>query len=1790
LRKTEVYPVLLTILIILSIGFQNYPSARASPSYSPGVAAGDTITYGLVSINSTASIPTFDKNLTSIQDKINNVNLATNTVNASLSFNYSNGTTRTQILTGTTDTAAGNLYPYILAGGLAAGDTIYKPNFGYIGSPLINETVNRLYAGAVRPVNVVNETYNYGYSASLVFYIDQATGFLVEVFVNETLPYPTPSILSLHFKATATNAWSPETGPDFTVDATPRPAGQAYLGGSTSFQLELGSINNFTGTIQLTTSLRPSNATHPPILSINPSTITLSKQALNSNSLLNVATNTTTTLGVYIITVNATSNTVNHQTLLRLSVTPPNFEMTANPANLTLTAGGSKSSTITLQSEGAFNGTVNLSATFYGSGVTTSLSKQTIILNSTVTSDTSLLTVAAPASTLPSQTSVQIIARTATLYNQLYIPVVIIGPDFTLIANPTLVTMKEGATGNSTLTLTSLDDFSGPVTLTIPYGFSPLPVSLSKTSVNLSAGGSANVSLTATAGSTIPPGYYYGEVQGTAGNGLTRYAYVTFQVTGPDFTFTISSYFLTIKAGQTAKATLSLSSLDSFSGSVQLSASSYGNVQASLTSQSVNLNVNGTVTDTLSVSASAGSLPSYNSVQVTATSGILTHTVYLQVQIVGPDFYLSVNPFFVSIPEGGSGSDNVSLTSTFGFTGNLTLSTQSPFSTSFAPNPVQLAANATVFSTLTIHVPKGTQPGSYYVGVSATNGSLTRQTSVYVQVIGPDFSITPNPSFVSIQEGGTTNTTIAVTSIDNFTGPVRLTMTSYRGLVSFLPIGALVTLAANSTVQTNVEIFANSAPPGFYQLQITGTGGNLTRYSYVQIQVVGPDFGLSANPGFLSLTPGSSGTSSISLSSIDGFQGNVSLSPVNFFGLSSRVANGNVTLTSGGTATTTLTVTVPTNQPPGYYQVAVNATSGRLSHLVYISVQVLAPDFSIQVSPAQLTLKPGQSAAATVTLTSLNGFNGTVAVSAYSTTGISWTFSKTNVTLTANNSTNVNLNVTASAADSGETVYLYMYGTSSSLYHSISLSLTVTGPAFSIGSIPILNVEQGTLASTTVTVNSVNNFSGNVSLHVQFLYSSIGISFSPATVLVPAGGSADSTMTIFVPSDVSPGFYGFTLVGTSTNLTRTNFFYVQVTARPYTVTANPATLVLFPGSSGNSTITITNNQFVGQVSLSYSSSSSLLFSLNPQTIAFNGNSTSATARLTVTVPSTAAPGFYNVTIIATSPGQNGTVTVGILVPHPDFILVSQQLSLAVMQGGSSTDTVTLLSVGGFSAPVKLVASILYIGGVQATLNPSIVLVKPSLPNSTLLTASNSTILTISASLNATLGSGYVEITATSNATGIVHFLQIPVDVLAKPDFQISASPASLSFFQGSSATSLISLKSLNGFMGTVALSATVSPLGPSTILANSLYVSGVSGTTLTVSAGTNALGNFTVTVTGSAQNITHTTTIQVHVAPMPDFTVSAPSSLSIISGQSTAVVVVVSSLHGFSGSVNLLAFSSPPNFAAYLNPATVQVASAGSANTTLFVSAFNTPPGQYKIKVQANAGSLQHSITTSLTVLPAPDFTLTTPLYMTVSAGSTSSATISIAPLHGFTEPVNFTLDGLTDFAGSFNPNPLLGGSGTCNMTITASSGVFRGNYTVTVVAISRSILHYSSFTVTVNASSSTPVTSTPVDWLHRISLSRTQGLQTWAVKLTNNANIPVYVQVRTAGSAGLNQAFAVQSAVIMILPKTSASVTLNQIFNTPGLRYTFTTTLYYSSVTSQSKLVSPLTLDLAKGSFTVGK
>src|SRR5437660_2401835 len=139
--------------------------------------------------------------------------------------------------------------------------------------------------------------------------------------------------------------------------------------------------------------------------------------------------------------------------------------------------------------------------------------------------------------------------------------------------------------------------------------------------------------------------------------------------------------------------------------------------------------------------------------------------------------------------------------------------------------------------------------------------------------------------------------------------------------------------------------------PGTYTVvvQAKDSGGLTATQSHTIIVTAPPppgDFSISASPASLHIVCGSSSSSGITLTSLNGLSGTASLSAsISSSGLvlfwpTVSVSPTSVTLPSAGTATSTLTVSTSALTTPGTYTVTVTATIGSITHSVDVTVLV----------------------------------------------------------------------------------------------------------------------------------------------------------------------------------------------------------------------------------------------------------------------------------------------------------------------------------------------------------------------------------------------------------------------------------------------------------------------------------------------------------------------------------------------------------------------------------------------------------------------------------------------------------------------------------------------------------------------------------------------------------------------------------------------------------------------------------------------------------------------------------
>jgi len=210
----------------------------------------------------------------------------------------------------------------------------------------------------------------------------------------------------------------------------------------------------------------------------------------------------------------------------------------------------------------------------------------------------------------------------------------------------------------------------------------------------------------------------------------------------------------------------------------------------------------------------------------------------------------------------------------------------------------------------------------------------------------PDFSLSASPSSMTIQQGGSSSSTVTVTSINGFSSPVTLSVSGNPAGVMASFSDNPVTPPSDGSAQSLLTVLVDAtATAGTYSLTVTGTSDALSHSTTIPLTIPAPDFSLSASPGSLTIQQGSSGDSTVTVTSLNGFNSAVTLSlSDNPLGVTSSFSPNPVTPPAGGSTTSMLTIGVGASIAPGIYTLTPTGVSGLLTHTT--SVTLTVPDIS----------------------------------------------------------------------------------------------------------------------------------------------------------------------------------------------------------------------------------------------------------------------------------------------------------------------------------------------------------------------------------------------------------------------------------------------------------------------------------------------------------------------------------------------------------------------------------------------------------------------------------------------------------------------------------------------------------------------------------------------------------------------------------------------------------------------------------------------------------------------------
>jgi len=204
----------------------------------------------------------------------------------------------------------------------------------------------------------------------------------------------------------------------------------------------------------------------------------------------------------------------------------------------------------------------------------------------------------------------------------------------------------------------------------------------------------------------------------------------------------------------------------------------------------------------------------------------------------------------------------------------------------------------------------------------------------------PGFSLSASPASVTVVQGNSGSTTITSTVTGGFDSAITLSASGQpTGVtVGFSP--SSITGAGTSTITLTV---VSGTAAGTYSITVTGTSGSTTETTAVNLTITGtsPNFTLALSPSSFTIDDGGRASTTLTVTSVSGFNSAVELSVSKFpSGVSATATQNPVTPPANGSATVTITWSASRRAPTGTTTIELIGTSGSLSNSIPVTITV----------------------------------------------------------------------------------------------------------------------------------------------------------------------------------------------------------------------------------------------------------------------------------------------------------------------------------------------------------------------------------------------------------------------------------------------------------------------------------------------------------------------------------------------------------------------------------------------------------------------------------------------------------------------------------------------------------------------------------------------------------------------------------------------------------------------------------------------------------------------------------
>ncbi len=791
-----------------------------------------------------------------------------------------------------------------------------------------------------------------------------------------------------------------------------------------------------------------------------------------------------------------------------------------------------------------------------------------------------------------------------------------------------------------------------------------------------------------------------------------------------------------------------------------------------------------------------------------------------------PDFSISV-PASITITPNSAQSISISVSGTNGFSNavSLTLSglpsgvsaspaafTLTPAASSSSGVDTRESGSASSSQTVQITAGPNTTAGQLSMTVAATSGSIAH--SAMTPTGGADFALTVPQPTLSLAAGSSNTVSISAEAFNSFAGPVNI-------LLSGLPQG-MTALPASITVmpgtpQTVTLTAAQGAQSGNSTILLQGVSGNLEHNLELSLAVSAapppPDFSVSVTPATLVLQAGGTAQPfTVSATALNGFTGTIN---VNLSGLPNGVAATPATLILSPGSSQQIALNAASTTPGGTSVATVAATSGAIAHSAQLSltVQPIAPDFSLSIDPASAAVSIGGAALQiSVTANAVGAFTSPVSVSLAGLPG-GVTANPSALTLTPGSAQTISLQA-ASSAIAGETSVTFQ-GASAGLSHSAALSLTVAAPSpdFQLFAGPsTLNLSPLVDQRLTIALIPLNGFNDAATVTVSGLPAGVTLQFPPLPLF------ADIPQALQLnASGATAGQSAITITATAGSITHS----AQVNLTVYAATQDIEGDVLQPNLNGpiGPGLLLAPGTFSFAIFLESAGAPGAGVGTSVQLSGLLPGMSLDQSQYTFPADSSGNPGPASFTI-TTTPSAVGET--GVLKAVFTGGQVDHEVDLPI-------HIVSQPSIVAYIAPITIrqgsAASLFYEvastsqNGVQLYLGPNWPQnfwlnpypAEPNFKRVTYTGIQGSDTQSISAAANAALGT--ISLPFQFSVDNTSQTFSVPAQVVPFTDFGIAATPATIALNSGASQAFTVSASAVNDFSTPVSVSLNNLPSG-----------------------------------------------------------------------------------------------------------------------------------------------------------------------------------------------------------------------------------------------------------------------------------------------------------------------------------------------------------------------------------------